>query len=139
TSWSIYALSNAGPESVLRWLTFSSPPFFKLWAVGLSSGLSFSLAARSVADLLTPVWSVTIIFPNAWTSLLVDLDSASLPASMSTWFAVTTIAAICASVGPLVWAAAVNAAKTRTLAHREYWCLIVYSLRNGVLSFGTSG
>src|SRR4029077_7728668 len=53
-----------------------------------------------VADLLTAVWSVTISCPNARTSFECALELASLPASMSTWLAVTTIAATCGSVGP---------------------------------------
>src|SRR6184192_4007609 len=44
---------------------------------------------------------------NSLTSLVCDLEAASLPASMSTWFAVTTMAAICASLGPSAAAAAV--------------------------------
>ena len=35
---------------------------------------------------------------NALTSSLVDRDLASFPASISTWLAVTTIDAICASL-----------------------------------------
>src|SRR4029077_11299803 len=43
---------------------------------------------------------------NSCTSLDCALDFASLPASISTWFAVTTIAAICGSLGALPWAQA---------------------------------
>jgi hypothetical protein len=38
--------------------------------------------------------------PDAPSAVLPDFDCASFPASISTWFAVTTIAAICASFGP---------------------------------------
>src|SRR2546430_8309815 len=44
---------------------------------------------------------------NSLTSWVCDLEAASLPASMSTWFAVTTMAAICASLGASAAAAAV--------------------------------
>src|SRR5256885_11577103 len=44
---------------------------------------------------------------NSLTCWVCDLEAASLPASMSTWFAVTTMAAICASLGPSAAAAAV--------------------------------
>ena len=64
--------------------------------------MTLSLVTRSVADLLTPVWSVIINSAKALTSLLVDRDFASFPASMSTWLAVTTIDAICASL--TLWA-----------------------------------
>src|SRR5258706_9992138 len=45
--------------------------------------------------------------PNFFTSGELAIDSASVPASMSTWLAVTTIAAICASLTP--WANATGA------------------------------
>src|SRR5690606_16896276 len=46
----------------------------------------------------------------------VDFDAASLPASISTWLAVTTIAAICASLGR---SAAPAAAKASTPASTD--------------------
>src|SRR5712672_637469 len=51
---------------------------------------------------------------NSRTSLLCDFEMASLPASTSTVFAVTTMAAICGSVGPSACAAA--AARPRLIA-----------------------
>src|SRR5439155_25569342 len=110
----MYALSNAAPFSFLRLATFSSPPDFRLWLVGLSCGVTFSLVTNSTACLLTPVWSVTMRLANAFTSLLADVESASLPASMSTWLAVTTIDAICASFG--AWAATTVAARNSDAA-----------------------
>src|SRR3954454_23397064 len=86
---------------------FSSPPLLRLALVGFASGLTFSFFTRAVADLLTAVWSVTICLPNWRTSLLEPFFSATLPASMSTWLAVTTMWAICGSVGPC-WAWAVT-------------------------------
>jgi hypothetical protein len=80
----MYALSNALPLRVFRCATLSSPPFFRLCDVGLSSGVTLSFVTRSVACLLTPVWSVTICLPNFLISALDPFDSASLPASMST-------------------------------------------------------
>src|ERR687890_223378 len=53
---------------------------------------------------------------NSLTSLLLDFDAASLPASMSTWLAVTTIAAICASFGPADCASTPDVARARTVA-----------------------
>ena len=67
----MYALSNAAPLSVLSLATFLSPPAFRLWLVGLSSGVTLSLVTRSTACLLTPVWSVTICWPNVLTSAFV--------------------------------------------------------------------
>jgi len=61
-----------------------------------------ALVTRATACLVTPEWSVTICVPNAVTWALLPFDSASLPASMSTWLAVTTMEAICASLG--AWA-----------------------------------
>src|SRR5215831_18149935 len=95
----MYALSNAAPLSVLRVARFLSPPSLRLRLVSLSSGVTFSRVARSTACLLTPVWSATMSSANFLTSALAAFDDASLPASMSTWLAVTTMEAICASLG----------------------------------------
>src|SRR4051812_31450624 len=84
----------------------SSPPFFRLSLVGFVSGLTLSLPASAVACLLTAVWSVIICCAKALTSLFLVLPLASLPASMSTWLAVTTMCAICGSVGPAPCASA---------------------------------
>src|SRR5262252_5363602 len=54
---------------------------------------------------------------NSLTSGDCAFDFANLPASMSTWLAVTTMAAICASVGPLPCAAAPKA-RARSVKHR---------------------
>src|SRR6476661_2190325 len=94
----------------------SSPPFLRDLLVSLGSGLTCSFLTRSVADLLTAVWSVTICLPNWRTSLDLACFSASLPASMSTWFAVTTICAICGSLGPdWAWATQVPAAASTAM------------------------
>src|SRR5690606_25681239 len=50
-----------------------------------------------------------MVCANSFTRGDVDLDTASLPASISTWFAVTTIAAIWASLGKSAAPAAANA------------------------------
>src|SRR6202162_3414339 len=96
----MYALSNAAPFSVFRLARFDSPPDLRLLLVALSPGATLSLVTRSTADLFTPVWSVIIRSANFLTSALADVDCASLPASISTWLAVTTIDAICASLTP---------------------------------------
>src|SRR6185295_6521267 len=54
---------------------------------------------------------------NSCTSLVFDFSFASLPASMSTWLAVTTIAAIWASLGPPSAAKASGAARSNAPAH----------------------
>src|SRR5471032_1475161 len=110
----------------------SSPPDLRLLLVGLSSGLTLSFFTSAVACLLTPVWSVTIILPKALTSLLVPFDWASLPALMSTWFAVTTMCAICGSVGPAPCAKAPPAARINALAKTmldDFMVLLLFESR----------
>jgi hypothetical protein len=65
----------------------------------LRERLTGSFVTRLVACVFTAVWSVTICCANLRTSGDAALPLARLPASMSTWLAVTTMAAICASSG----------------------------------------
>ena len=95
----------------------SSPPDFRLWLVALSSGVTFSRVTSSTACLFTPVWSVTICCANVFTSAFVVVDAASLPASISTWLAVTTIDAICASLRALRRIAPRRAASAKAAAN----------------------
>src|ERR1043165_2608443 len=95
---------------------FSAAPFFSAALVSLSAGVTPSFFASAPACLLTAAWSVTICFAKACTSLLLDLDCASLPASMSIWLAVTTMPAICGSEGPFPCASATLAQMVMAVA-----------------------
>src|SRR6478752_7015571 len=114
----MYALSKAAPERPFSVVRFVSPPDFRLWLVALSSGVTFKRVTSSTACLFTPVWSVTICCANILTSAFDVFDAASFPASISTWFAVTTIDAICASLGD--WANTVEAGASATAAANNH-------------------
>jgi len=62
---------------------------------GLCSALMPSFCTSSAACLFTPVWSVIMRSAKSLTSFDFARSFARFPASMSTWFAVTTIPAIC--------------------------------------------
>src|SRR5262245_5525612 len=93
----------------------SFAPLIRLRLVSLSSGLTLSFFTSAAAWLFTAVWSVIICWANLLTSLFLVLATASLPASISIWFAVTTIPAIWGSEG--AWAYAdPNAKDNRAMA-----------------------
>src|SRR6185312_1430273 len=68
---------------------------------------------------------------NSLTSFECAFDRASLPASISTWLAVTTMAAIWGSVGPAANATLAAAASARTPDHAVNFIFIVRDSRNG--------
>src|SRR4051794_34809870 len=95
---------------------FSLAPFLRLACVSLAAGLTPSFFARATACLLTAVWSVIIWLAKPCTSLFFERDLASLPASISIWLAVTTMPAICGSLGACACAApTASAAMAKTV------------------------
>src|SRR5258708_370444 len=67
--------------------------------------MTLSFVTRSTADLLTPLWSVIMRWPNSRTSLLCDLAMAGLAAWISAVSGVASVAAIWGAVGPSACAA----------------------------------
>ncbi len=67
-------------------------------------------------DWFAPLWAVIMSCAKSRTDCVFEVDFASWPASMSTWLAVTPMAAICASLGAP--APAARAQELATASHR---------------------
>src|SRR5690606_26644242 len=95
----MYARSNSAPDFPLSSARFASAAAASARLISFSSGSTPSRATSAAACSFTAVWSAIIVDANDWTAAFRDRSRASRPYAMSIAFAVTTIAAICASVG----------------------------------------
>jgi hypothetical protein len=104
----MYALSKSAPVFPCRFAVLWSAALLSCRLTSLSSGVTLSFVASATACLFEAEWSVIIVCAKSFTAFAVPFCFASAPAVLSIEFTVTTMWAICASVGFAAGAVAVE-------------------------------